>query len=211
VGTGISIIFEVNENGDCLVGGGTVTTSYNDDCKPLESLVRDAHGQLVTRIVRSYNHIGQLIHEILSREGLELPELAIPEEYRNQITPEQHQAMREQLQEWLHGQRVLRKIERSCEYDDQGRVVRQSMFGTGSYRSDVANTYNEQGDTIVWRMTSSGGLDSNVEPNRHVIEVHYVYEYDEHLNWTTQTAFYPAPAGEPSKQGSTTERALTYY
>lgn len=89
VGTGIEIMFETTEEGDCLIGGGTVTTRYNDNDQPLESLVRDAHGELLTRIGHSYDANGRLAHETLVREGFEFPDSMVPEQYREQFSEEQ--------------------------------------------------------------------------------------------------------------------------
>lgn len=82
VGTGVEIMFEATEEGDCLIGGGTVTTRYDDNDQPLESLVCDAHGELLTRIVHSYDANGRLAHETLVRESFEFPDSMIPEQYR---------------------------------------------------------------------------------------------------------------------------------
>jgi hypothetical protein len=42
-----SKMFEVTEEGGSLCGGGSVATRYNNDDQPIESLVRDAHGELL--------------------------------------------------------------------------------------------------------------------------------------------------------------------
>ncbi len=72
-GAGLSgpFVFENAEEGDCLTGGGSVTTSYNDDDQPIESLIRDAHGELLGKIVHNYTN-GRLIRETLVWVRLEL-------------------------------------------------------------------------------------------------------------------------------------------
>jgi hypothetical protein len=64
-------VFEHAEEGDCLTGGGSVTTNYNDDDQPIESLIRDAHGELMGKIVHNYTN-GRLISETLVWVRLEL-------------------------------------------------------------------------------------------------------------------------------------------
>ena len=149
VGTGISVAFEVTEEGDGLIGGGTVITRYNDDLHPIESLVRDAHGELLTRIVHTYDDNGRLTHETLTTEGFELPEAAIPGQFREQVTSEQRQAMveqlREQLRQWVISRGALQKLERFYDYDDQGRVARQRLLG-GGYRISGFNNRTGQAD-----------------------------------------------------------------
>jgi hypothetical protein len=55
-GAGLSgpFVFENAEEGDCLTGGGSVTPRYNDEDQPIESLVRDANGELLGKIVHNY-------------------------------------------------------------------------------------------------------------------------------------------------------------
>ena len=91
VGFGTSIIFEATEAGDTLIGGGTVTTRYNEYDQPIESLVRDGHGDLLTRIVHNYDANGRLSHETLVRKSIEIPDSMIPGQAGEQLSLEDRQ------------------------------------------------------------------------------------------------------------------------
>lgn len=72
---GVGAMFEATEEDGWLVGGGTVTTRYNENDQPFETLVRDAHGELLTRIKHTYDAQGRLIDETLVREVSSSPNL----------------------------------------------------------------------------------------------------------------------------------------
>jgi hypothetical protein len=55
---------EVAEAGGSLSRGGTVTTRYNENDQPIESLVRNSGGELLTKINHNYTN-GRLISETL--------------------------------------------------------------------------------------------------------------------------------------------------
>jgi hypothetical protein len=63
-GAMLEITFEVAEAGGSLSGGGTVTTRYNENDQPIESLVRNSGGELLTKINHNYTN-GRLISETL--------------------------------------------------------------------------------------------------------------------------------------------------
>jgi len=121
VSMGVSIIFESEEEGYSLRGGGNVTTSYNDDDQPNESLVHDAQGELLTTIVHKYAN-GQLVSETLIQEAFELPE-----QLRERLSEEQRRAFRAQSKEALSQHDAFKNMERSYVYDDEGRVIRRLM------------------------------------------------------------------------------------
>jgi hypothetical protein len=199
-GAGLSdpFVFENAEEGDCLTGGGSVTTSYNDENQPIESLIRDAHGELLGKIVHNYAN-GRLISETLVWVRLELfQELqGLPEQELRLAKAQMKQAMSEA---------GLDNIERSYVYDDKGRVIRR-LFRAGDVREDTTITYNEHGD--VAGTVRVGRCIDRIIQNSPIwtdcpSEVHYSYQYDSHGNWTEQTRVDGAPS-------SATHRKLTYY
>ena len=198
--TSVSIMFELTEEGYSLTGGGSVTTRYNDDDQPIESLVHDAHGELLTQIVHNYAN-GQLISETLVQEAFELPE-----QLRERFSEEQRRAFRMQMKEAL-SQFGLKSMERSYVYDDEGRVIRRRM-GTGNIRQDTTITYNEHGDEAGTVMIQTGSLDPR-EPHlgNERSEVRYLYQYDSHGNWTERTTTNSHGIGDPNTQ----RRTLAYY
>jgi hypothetical protein len=195
VGIGVEAMFEATEEGDCLIGGGTVTMRYNDDDQPLESLVRDAHGELLTRIERTAHH------ETLVRESFEFPDSMIPEQYREQLSEDQRRATVAQIRELLSQHDGFKSAERSYIYDNQGRVIQRQMK-MGSLVHDTTMTHNEHGDEASMVMIQSGSLDPRMEIDDQRFEVHYRYQYDGHGNWTEKTV---------DGSSSTSRRELTYY
>ena len=204
---GTEIIFEIAEEGNDLNGGGTVTTRYNDDDQPVESLVRDAHGVLVTRITHNYAN-GRLSSEILVKENLDLPKEFLEQPSREQLSEQEQRAMRAQIKELL-SQHGLDTTERSYIYDNEGRVSRVTTQ-MGNLRIETSTTYNEHGDEAVTVRNQSGSPGEPDSPKPAHIhsdrsEVRYFYEYDSHGNWTERT--------DKTVDGSSFEshRKLTYY
>jgi YD repeat-containing protein len=201
-------MFETAEDGDDLNGGGTVTTRYNDDDQPVESLVRDAHGVLITRITHNYAN-GRLTSEILVKENLDLPKEFFEQPSGEQLSEQQERAMRAQMKELL-SQNGLDTMERSFVYDDEGRLSRVTMQ-MGNLRIETSTTYNDHGDKAVTVRNQSGSL--RVSPDSPKAahtqsdrsEVRYFYEYDSHGNWTEKTD------KTLNRSSYETHRKLTYY
>jgi hypothetical protein len=206
VATGVGAMFEITEQDGALMGGGTVTTRYNENDQPLETLVRDAHGELLTRIDHDYDLQGRLVHETLVRDSIEFPEFMIPAQYREQFSDEQRQIMRAQVKNLLGEHEGFRSTERSYVYDHEGRVsVRQMTMG--AFREDVITTYNEHGDDASVVTTQSGSFDPKMERSDGRFEVSYLYQYDSHGNWTQQAT----NIGFNSDRQYLHHRKLTYY
>jgi hypothetical protein len=198
IATSIEVMFEVAEEGAGLNDGGSVTTRYNDDDQPMESLVRDAHGELLTKIAHNYAN-GQLVSETLVQEAFELPG-----EFREQLSEEQRRAFRAQMKEAL-SQHGLKSMERSYVYDDDGRLIRRLMR-MGDLHQNTTITYNEHGDQAGTVMIQSGSLDPR-QPHldNERFEVRYLYQYDSRGNWIEKTE------KTVDVSSSTTDRKLTYY
>jgi hypothetical protein len=199
----VSGMFELTEEGYCLNGGGSVTARYNDDDQPIESLVRDADGELLVQIVHNYAD-GRLVSETLVQEAFELPG-----QLRERFSEEQRRAFRAQSKEAL-SQLGLNGMERSYGYDDEGRVIRRLMR-MGNFHQDTSTTYNEHGDEAGTLRIQSGSLDprqphlDNERSERS--EVRYLYQYDSHDNWTERTTINNDRPGDPN----THRRRLAYY
>jgi RHS Repeat len=193
--------FDFIEEGDLLCGGGTITTRYNDDDQPIESLVHDASGELLAQIVRNYAN-GRLISETFVQEGLDLPV-----QIREQLSEEQRRAARAEMKSFLvqHGACT----ERSYAYDDEGRVI-LSRMRIGSFREETIITYNEHGDTAGEVTDRRGSLDPifNYYFDNEHSEVPYLYQYDSHGNWTERTTTLSVRLG---RVRMTHRRTLAYY
>jgi hypothetical protein len=198
---GVEVVFGHEEEGDGLRGGGTVTTSYNEDDQPVESLVRDTHGLLLTRITHNYAN-GRLINEMLVKENLDIPSEFWEGLSGDQLSEQEKQAIRGKMVEMM-SQSGMDRLERSYFYNDKGRVSRMTTT-QGNLYLETSTTYNEHGDQAVIVRTQSGSLLPN-EPKINLdsrSEVRYLYVYDSHSNWTEQTV---------NGSSSGTHRTLTYY
>jgi hypothetical protein len=188
-----SKMFEVTEEGRSLNGGGSVTTRYNDDDQPIECLVRDAHGELLTQIFHNYTN-GRLISEtlVIVRENFEATR-----EMRERFSDEQARANIAKTRAFL-GQLQGLRIESSYVYDDD-RVIRR-LTQMGNFKQDESMTYNEQGDE-AWTVMIRSGVDDERS------EFRYVYEYDRHANWTERTTINTERPSDPN----THRRTFAYY
>ena len=191
---GVGIMFEATEEGHCLKYGGSVTTRYNDDDQPIESLVQDVHGELLVRIIHNYAN-GRLIGETLVREAF-----GLPDEFQEQLSEEQRRTLRAKMKEAFSKLGVFGSMERSYVYDDKGRVIKRQMR-MGNFRQDTTITYNEHGDEAETVMIQSGSLGPE-PPHDERFEVRYLYQYDSHGNWVEKTT---------DRSSSGTHRQLTYY
>ena len=192
--------FDFIEEGYFLCGG-TITTRYNYDDQPIESLVHDTSGELLAQIVRNYAN-GRLISETFLQEGLDLPV-----QIREQLSEEQRRAARAEMKSFLvqHGACT----ERSYAYDDEGRVIRSRMR-IGSFREETIITYNEHGDTAGMVTDRRGSLDPifNYYFDNEHSEVPYLYQYDSRDNWTERTTTFSMRLG---RVRMTHRRMLAYY
>jgi len=179
--------------------GGNVTMIYDSGDRPTEMQVRSADGQLVTRMVRTYDAQGRLTEEKYLEQNLDLLMLdSMPPEKRASLSPDQIQ----QLHEFFGS---LGKAERGTTftYDDQGRVTetRERNF---VFDKTTSILYNEPGDKIRERITfqSVRSERSHWPPDS---DIRNAYQYDTHGNWTKRT--------ETRADGSSavTRRVLTYY
>jgi hypothetical protein len=191
-------MFEATEEGWSL-NGGSITTRYNDDDQPIESMVRDEQGELLTTIVHNYAD-GRLVSETLVKETFELPA-----EFREQLSEDQRRAAAAKIKAAMDCMGFGSSMERSYVYDKEGRVIRR-LTQMGNLQQDWSITRNEHGDVAGIVMIRSGSLQLPNRPNpeslNSEISFRYLYEYDSHGNWIVKTT---------DRSPSPTRRNLTYY
>jgi hypothetical protein len=190
--------FEDAEAGGSLSRGGTVTTRYNENDQPIESLVRNSGGELLTKINHNYTN-GRLISETLVIVRLSERHVIVWRQMQEQF-PENEQGRENMAKtraflDQLQGQGV----ERSYTYDADDRVIRR-LTQVGNFKEDESKTYNEQGDEAT-TVTIQSGIDDERE------EFRYLYQYDSHGNWTERTKINTDQPGNPNTQ----RRTLAYY
>jgi hypothetical protein len=185
----VSITFEVAEAGGTLSGGGTVTTRYDENDQPIESLVRNSGGELVMKFNHNYTN-GRLISETL-------------------VIVRDFEAMR-QMEEGARTFMLSHPVERSYTYDDDDRVIRrltqagnskEDESKTYNFKEDESKTYNEQEDED-WTLMIRSGIDDERRS-----EFRYLYQYDSHGNWTERTTINTDQPSNPNSQ----RRTLAYH
>ena len=142
--------WDAMQSGFRVSEGGAVVTLFNQNDQPIEAQVRDAQGQIVSRVVRTYGANGQLAEEKPTFENL-APALIenMPAEQQNQMTPEDIKHMSMVMARVMTGRTPAGT---TYTYDSQNRLIatreRNMMFD-----QTTSITYNEQGDKDEERKT----------------------------------------------------------
>jgi len=180
--------------------GGNVMMIYDSDDRPTEMQVRSADGQLVTRIVRTYDAQGRLTGEKPLEQNLGLLIFdRMPPEKRASLSPDQIQA----IQEWKGLNALGTEAGRTFAYDAKGRITQtRERDLIGEKKTTIL--YNEQGNKAHERTTfkKNPEIPTGVPLDS---DLRYAYQYDSYGNWTERT--------ETRAEGSSeyTRRMLTYY
>ena len=132
-----SKMFEFTEGGGSLCGGGTVTTRYNENDQPIESLVRNSNGELLTKINHNYTN-GRLISEtlVIVQENFEATR-QMQERFSENEQARENMAKTRAFLGQLQGLRM----ESSYTYDADDRVIRR-LTQMGNFKEDESKTYN---------------------------------------------------------------------
>jgi hypothetical protein len=167
------VAVELSRNGHGIVTTHyTVTTTYNENDQPIESLIRNANGELLTKISHNYNN-GLLISETLVVERLSETEVNFRKELQRKIQEEQlTENEREEMATAVAFQDQLQRLGVECSYTyDADDCVIRTLLQVGDFKGEERRTYNEQGDEN-WTLRVGFGD----EPK----EVRYLYQYDSH-------------------------------
>jgi YD repeat-containing protein len=209
--------------------GAAVTILHDEDRRPVELQVRGADGDLVARVVRSYNADGRISEERPTWENPAalLLERMSPEE-RSQLGPAHVKAMNKVMTTMSRGRGDSGKV---YNYDAQGRVtqLRETSF---AFEKTTTIVYNDHGDVVMVNMcvgnnaavlpsvSYSVNEEGNLTPSQASgktpeplplpppEEVYYSYRYDSNGNWTQQLTTRGPGAGTSAGER---HRRLTYY
>jgi YD repeat-containing protein len=194
--------------------GGAVKTVYDENDHPTELQVYVAGGRLVERLVRTYDSVGRTVETKAVMEDISA---TFPDDFAKGLLnqPGAAEELKRQLSELLGPQQEFGKI--TYAYDSEGRVT-ESHSNFGPQEEIVTKfIYNNQGDKIEERTTSSGNpLDAaNASTGPHATGVEsslaYVYKYDSYGNWIEQaTQSKSLPDGALQNAGIC-RRTITYY
>lgn len=195
-----SPVWDSAQVGSGVPMGGNVTMIYDSDDRPTEMQVRSADGQLVTRIVRTYDAQGRLAGEKPLEQNLGLLIFdRMPPEKRASLSPDQIQA----IQEWKGLNALGPEAGTTFAYDAKGRITETRERNlVGDKKTTIL--YNEQGDKAHELTTFNNNQEVPIGV-RLDSDLRYAYQYDSYGNWTKRT--------ETRADGSSavTRRMLTYY
>jgi hypothetical protein len=178
--------------------GGTVTTRYNENDQPIESLIRNANGELLTKVNHNYKN-GRLISERLVIVRLSEPLVKVRRQLQERF-PENEQE-REKMAKTKAFLDQLQGPGMECSYTYADDRVIRTLMQMDNFKEDESMTYNEQGD-VDWTLMSRSGIDDERRS-----EFRYLYQYDSHGNWTERTTINCSRPDDPNTQ----RRTLAYY
>ncbi len=189
-----------------LPGGGSAATICDEQDRPIEARVCDAHGEQVSRAVRLYDAQGRVTEE---KQIMEHPEAMIPEEIRNEILTKSggtFKQLRNYLLKMMSGGPSI-----AYTYDAEGRVTQTRSQSYGDERI-AQTTYNEHGDTAtnVTTIRRTRGRDKQQAGDEYS-EAQYSYQYDDRGNWTEEVVACRWKPDGPFQPSARRERKLTYY
>jgi len=192
-----------------LPGGGTATTTYDENDRPVEVQIRDAQGAAVSRAVRVYDEQGNITEE---KQILDDPLNVFPADTRAAILADSGASgadLREQLKKIMGGHEGATSEAYSYDAQDRVKETRRRFFNQDE---TIETTYNEQGDVAV-EITRT--LPGSNEPEQtwpaQNSEAHFAYQYDDHGNWTEKVTSNSSSPGAPFETTGTIRRTLTYF
>lgn len=220
-------IWDATLMGFGVPASGTVTTVYDEKDRPVELRVADADGHSVSRVIRTYNTAGMVSEEKPIWENpasLFLGKFTVAR--RDKLTPERAQLLSKAMSVLLGGKT---QAGTAYTYDAQGRatMIRERNM---VFERTTTIAYNDQGDKAEESTTTiensvipvgvphSIGENGTLVPNESKAPtpppipeksvIRYFYQYDDHGNWTQQTASATSDGSRPS---TVRNRKLTYY
>jgi YD repeat-containing protein len=200
--------------------GGTVKTVYDESDRPVETQVYTAEGQMMQRLVQSYDAAGQ------PRETkVVLGDVAamFPAEVKAQLLNEAGgtEELQRQVAQLFGGQGEMFKT--SYGYDAQGRLSERRIHVGYSEETVTSYIYDSNGNKIKETSRTSGDPNpprndggvqvaaSDTAASARDYEVTYSYKCDGYGNWTEQTTHSsPHPDGA-SENSAICRRTITYY
>ncbi len=198
--------FQAADRPPNLPGGGTASTTYSEDDRPIEVRVLNAQGELVSRVLRSYDAAGRVSEE---KQIVEDPLAMFPADLRARIQQSSDSAVaevRKQITALMGGHQGFSSV--IYTYDDRGRL-KETLRQTFNQEDSIVTTYNEHGDEASTRTVRAGGTaEQSVSPTNS--EERCSYEYDAHGNWTQKII---TTLGTDGSIASTRKvrRILTYF
>ena len=198
-----------------IPAGGHTKILFNEQDQPVEWQVSDANGNLVNRLIRTYDSNGQVAEIRYTMENLLF---SLPAEAQQQIMAEPGAAeeLAQHLTKLLGEQRNFMRT--TYMYDADGRLT-QKHTHMGPSMETIANiTYNDHSDKLEEHEITTGDpnppkdaqsaeASSGAPPISQKSEARYSYKYDTFGNWTEQAI---SSATSPNDV-TVTRRTIMYY
>jgi YD repeat-containing protein len=198
-----------------IPAGGHATILFNEQDQPVEWLVSDANGNLLNRLIRTYDEHSRLAELRYTMENILL---TLPAEAQQQFLAEPGAAeqLAKQFAEFLGEQRNFMKVTYS--YDADGRLTEKHTHMGPSMETIAKIAYNDHSDKSEEHTTTindanpsggaqSGQASSGAPPSPQKVETRYSYTYDNFGNWTEQRTSSPTCSNDVS----VIRRTIVYY
>jgi YD repeat-containing protein len=146
-----------------LPGGGTATTTYDENDRPIEVRIRDAQGTEVSRAVRVYDEQGHITEE---KQILDDPLNLIPADARTAILADSGASgadLREQLKKLMGGHEGATSEAYSYDAQDRVKEIRRRFFNRDA---TIETTYNEHGDAAQITRSLPGSNEPELTRNQ---------------------------------------------
>lgn len=193
---------------------GHVKISYNEQGQPVEWQVSDANGNLLNRLIRTYDENGR-VAEI--RYTIENFLLSLPAEAQKEFSaqPGAAEELMQGLAQLLGEQRNFTRT--TYAYDADGRLIEQHQYTGYAMEGTTKITYNDHSDKLEEQTFTTGDpnppRDSQSSepqssgPPAQESRVRYSYKYDTFGNWTEQAiSSFTSP-----NDATVTRRIIIYY
>jgi YD repeat-containing protein len=193
---------------------GHVKISYNERDQPVEWQVSDANGNLLNRLIRTYDANGRLTE---LRYTIENFLLSLPAEAQQEFAaqPGAAEELMQGLTQLLGEQRNFTRA--TYTYDADGRLIEQHQYTGYAMEGTTKITYNDHSDKLEEHTFTTGdpnpprdsqsGEPQSSGPPTQESRVRYSYKYDTFGNWTEQAI---SPFTSPN-DATVTRRTIIYY
>jgi len=215
---GTSYMFPMPEDEDPYLPiptGGHGKVSFNEQDQPVEWQVFDANGNLLNRLIRTYDENGR-VAEI--RYTIENFLFSLPPETQQEFLAERDAAeqLMQGLTQLLGEQRNFMRL--TYVYDADGRLIEQHHYTGYAMEGTTKIAYNDHSDKLEEhqfttgdpnppRDAQSGEASSTPPPPSQESQARYSYKYDNFGNWTEQKISSATSANDVR----VTRRTIIYY
>jgi YD repeat-containing protein len=194
--------------------GGQAKTLFNQNDEPVEWQIIDANGNLLNKLIRTYDENGRLAELRYTMENILL---SMPDKAREELLAQAGSAeeVAKQFAAFLGEQRNFMRT--TYKYDANGRLIEKHTYLGPSMETITKLTYNDHSDKNEEQTIFTGDPNNpGNEPSRETPSsaplpsqtsvTRYSYKYDSFGNWTEQTITPPSPTPP-----TVSHRTLTYY